>query len=161
MATMQSKGHVFGLYTGDIKFLASDGSTAFTGYVQFDKNNQSLELKHNGTVDRIVGQTGEITSLIAHGEHLEVTLDFIPEGATLAAAKAGAAIPPGVYGAKITGLPIIIMGSFSDALNTDGGSTQPWFYEFDGTISGAAEGKWTGKITLHRYPSITSAAVIT
>lgn len=161
-ATHRGNAHVQGLNTdvayGAIAFTNPDG-TSFAGYVS--PNLQSFQLKPSAKTDKIAGQDGYTTGLMGSDEMLEMTFDFIPEGDSKTHALASAGFPGHLASAQITGLPIIAIGPFADALNTNGASAQPYFFEMDAQLNGKAVGYWDGTITLRRYRKITSAAPIT
>ena len=145
------------LATGVMTLKNPDGS-AIAGYVS--PNLQSLRLVHNATKRTIPDQVGDTVGLIFLDAHLEITFDFIPQGADLTGAKAAAATPEAGGSATVTGLPIFKKGFFTDALNTDGANTQPWIYEGGENFTLPADDKATGSITLCRYPKIVSGTHI-
>lgn len=153
MSTQLGTGHIHSLSGGAL------GCASLSGYVS--PNLQSLRLSHAADVEKIKGQTGKTTGIIAEDDTIECTFEFIAEGTTIANAKKAAGIPAAGAAFTITGLPIIAMGGFTDALNTDAGNTQPWIYEGGGTINGIANGKWTGTLPMKRYLQITSGTAIT
>lgn len=156
MASHLNKRQLHGI-AGTVTFKNPDG-TAIAGYVC--PNIQGLEFSHKGKVEKIPDQSGNTGAIIAFDDYIEVTFDFIPQGTSEANARTSALIPQLLATATITGFPIIKLGPFTDGLNTDGGSTQPWIYEGDGSGSGNAESHWTGKVTLRRYVSITNTAAV-
>lgn len=131
--------------------------SALAGYIS--PNLQSLRANHNASTDASPDQAGDTATLYFTDEILECTFDFIPEGTTTAQAKISAGLPPAGSGVVITGLPIIQMGPFADALNVGGGGlgSNPWVYEGGGSLSGEAKGRWTATLPLKRYPKITTA----
>jgi hypothetical protein len=153
MATQVGKGHIYGL-TG-----AAIGIASLAGYVS--PNLQSLRIAHNtGDHKEIKDQSGEVSGKIfVPDDIIELTIDFIPEGATLAAAKLSAGLPSAGAVVTITGLAVIAIGSFADALNAS--STNPWFYEGGGSINGVNDDKWSMTLPLRRYKGITSGTAIT
>ncbi len=153
MSTQIGTGHIHSLTGGAL------GIASLSGYVS--PNMQTLKLSHSAKDDEIVGQGANVTGLILQDDMLELTIEFIPEGTTIANAKLAAGLPAAGAGVTITGLPIIAMGGFADALNTNAGSTQPWIYKGGGTINGQAAGKWTATLPLKRFTSITSATAVT
>lgn len=156
-ATQIGKGRIRGLSGGAIS--AKDGSDVLlSGYVS--PNLQSLRVSHQADVKRGLDQDGDIASLSASGEFLECQFDIVPEGSTIANAKKSAGLPPILGTFEISGLPIIAMGAFTDALNTDDANTQRWVYEGDGEINVLAEDDATMSLTLRRYPNMTGTAVI-
>lgn len=170
MATQTGLTHLFGFQMGTMTFLVKNGdaSTTRTNYVQ--PNIQSLGFTHSLESTKIKGTSGEYVGIILHGEMIECTFDFIPEGTsisidpTVAGSPSKSAIFPVVGGSvSITGLPVVAAGSYSDALNTGttlSPGTNLWIYEGGGTIKGSSDSHWTGSITLKRYPGITSAVAI-
>ena len=132
---------------------------ALSGYVS--PNMQTLRLQHAAEVDKIKGQNGYTTGLIFQDDVLECTFEYIPEGTTIANSKLSAGIPAAGAAFTITGLPIVTMGGFADALNTNAGSTQPWIYEGGGQLHGDKAAKWSATLPMKRYPSITSGTAVT
>jgi len=165
MATQTGLTHLFGFQMGTMTFIAKNGdaSTPATNYVK--PNIQSLGFTHSLESTKIKGTSGEYVGIILHGEMIECTFDFIPEGTsisidpTVAGSPSKSAIFPVLGGSvSITGLPVVAAGSYSDALNTT--AFNHWIYEGGGTIKGSSDSNWTGSITLKRYPGITSAVAI-
>lgn len=155
-----------GLSGGTIRCKNPDSSTGtlVSGYVS--PNLQGLDFNHKGEIARIPDQSGQTATLIVTDEWIELTFDFIPQGATLANAKLSAQVPQLLAKFEICGLPIIPIGSFADGLNThtsafggDAASTQPWIYEGDSGGSGKAKEHWDGKLTLRRYVGIPKTSV--
>jgi hypothetical protein len=156
-----------GLLGGILRWKSPTNSsvgTAISAYVS--PNLQGLDFSHKGEVSKIADQGGATAVLYVCDEWIELTFDYIPQGATSADAKNAATIPPLLSKAEICGLPVIPIGSFADGLNThtgtatsspfggDAASTQPWVYEGDGGGSGKNKEHWDGKITLRRYTGI-------
>ena len=159
MSTQVGRGHILGITVGTIVITDNDGGTTLTGTATYDE--RSLQVSHNGNISKIKNESGDTCALIATDDVLECRFNFIPYGTTVAAATAAAAGPDLLASAAITGMPIFKMGPFADALNTDSGSTQPWFYEGGWDVNGSADGEpWSISFSLFRYPNITSAAAI-
>jgi len=157
MATQVQRGHVFGL-SGVTILLNTPAGAVISGYVQ--PNLQSLRLVDNGDVDVIKDQGGEIGSYIFSGQWLECTINFIPEGTTIANAKISAQAPTHGAGMLITGMPIIAMGPFTDAWNTNGAQSQPWVYFPSANLDHSNDQKAMGSYTFRRAIGITSAIAI-
>jgi hypothetical protein len=157
MATQINKGHVFGL-SGVAIDLKDSAGTTISGYVS--PNIQSLRLVDNGDADVIKDQAGEIGSYIFSGQYLECTVNFIPEGTTIANAKKSAAIPTMGSGMLVTGMPIIQVGAFTDAWNTNSGNTQPWIHFPSGNLDHANDQKLMASYTYRRAIGVTSAVNI-
>lgn len=153
MATQLGTGHIHSLSGGAL------GCTALAGYVS--PNLQTLRVTHQADALKIKSQAGKTTGAIYEDDTIECTFEFIAEGTTIANAKLSAGLPAAGSGFTITGLPIIACGGFTDALNTNGGNTQPWIYEGGGTLNLVNADKATGTIPLKRYLQITSATPIT
>jgi len=158
MATQINKGHVFGLSGVTISLLSSAGVAEIAGYIQ--PNLQSLRLVDNGDADVIKDQAGELGSYIFSGQYLECTINFIPEGTTIANAKKSAQAPTHGAGMLMTGMPIIAMGAFTDAWNTNSGNTQPWIYFPSANLDHANDSKLMATYTFRRAIGITSAVNI-
>lgn len=158
MATQVGAGHVFGL-PATLALYAADSTTIIvTGWIT--PNLQGSGLTHSFDTDEIVNQAGNVESLIGGvREKLECEFDFIPRASTLAIAKLSAALPPPLGKCLITGAPIIVVGTWTDAYNTNGGNTQPWLY-VGGSLTESAGGKMTGKIKLMRFIGVTSAVPV-
>lgn len=153
MSTLIGTGHIHSLTGGAL------GIASLSGYIS--PNMQSLRVSHKADKQAIKGLNGKTTGLIFEDDTVEIEVEFIPEGTTIANAKLAAGIPAAGAAVTITGLPIIAMGGFTDVLNTGGGNTQPWIYEGDGTINGKNDGAWTATLKLTRYLAITSGTAIT
>ena len=162
MSTHVNLRSLQGLTGGTIAWTVpeSDGDpaagAALAGYVS--PNLQGFALSHKCEVEKIPNQSGNTASMIITDEYLEITWDYIPQGTNRANALAAAQLPPPGSKGEIEGLPIIKIGNFTDGLNTDGASTQPWIYEGDGGLDGKVKEHWDGKITLRRYRDIPSDA---
>lgn len=144
---MLGKGYIHSL-TG-----AAAAITALSGYVS--PNMQSLRAGHSADSKMIKSQAGKIAGGIYENDFLECTIEFIPEGSTIANAKLSAGLPAAGSGVTLSGLPVIVCGGIADALNG------LWIYEAGGSINGSADGEWTATLPLKRYPLITSATAIT
>lgn len=146
------KRHLQGLTGGTITLVNPDGS-AITGYVS--PNLQGLNYSHKAQVDRVPNQSGNTGSLIIRDDMLEITFDFFPQGTNAANAALSALVPAAGASAVIAGLPVIQLGGFADAFNSDA-----WIYEGDANGTGSATEKWTGQITLRRYKDITNPVAV-
>jgi hypothetical protein len=153
MAIQSGKGHIFGLSGATL------GCASLSGYVS--PNLQAFRLTHNGDTERINGQDGEIGSLIHKGEFLELEFTVIPEGSSVANARLSAGLPVVGQVFGVSGLPVLAIGQFVDALNTVSTNTQPWFYEGGGSINGSSTEKATMTLPLKRYYGITSGTPVT
>jgi len=163
MATQTGLTHLFGFGTLTFLVKTADASTTVTNYAK--PNIQGMGFTHSLDSTIIKSTNGEVTGLILSGEMIECTFDFIPEGTTIAitnaagSANVSAFFPPVGGSVVVTGMPLIVAGSFNDALNTT--STNTWIYKGGGTIKGENASNWTGSIPLVRFPGITSAAAVT
>ena len=140
-------------------------------YFNTRTNLQSIRASTNGELDQIVGQTGDVNSLIFSGDFIEMTCEVLPEGATLTAAYQGVTIPARGTGFNASGFGTLPSGTIinipigpftnSGINNTGSGvtDTQPWIF-ISGEFNAPAAGKWSMTWTLRRYPSITSATAI-
>ena len=156
------KGHAFSLDG----FLVNDSLGTYTSRL----NLQSVRVSTNGEVDQIVGQSGEIESVMFTGDFLEASFEVIPEGATLANAYLGCAIPQrGTrftatgFGTKPDGtITLVPIGPFlNSGVNSSGTSvtdTQPWVF-ISGELNAGVNGKWTASWTMRRYPNVTVSAI--
>jgi hypothetical protein len=154
MSTQIGRGYIVGLSGGTLTF-----SPTLVGSVTYDE--RSLRLSHNGSITNVKGKGGDTKGLIAVDEFLECAFNFIPYGTSVAAAKVSAQAPDLLAGCTITGLPVVIMGVFTDALNTSADG-QPWIYEGGWEVNGTGDGEpWSASFTLRRYAGITSATPIT
>jgi len=156
MSTQIGRGHIVGL-AGTFTFTSPDGGT-LNGTVSYDE--KSLRLAHNGTITNIKNKAGETVGLVATDEMLECTFNFIPYGTSVAAATDNSDCPDLLSGCVITGMPVIVMGSFTDALNATSGN--PWIYEGGWEVNGTGDGEpWSASASMKRYPGITSVTAIT
>jgi len=164
MATQTGLTHLYGVPA--VFVMNSASGSAVTGYVT--PNIQSGGITHGLESSKIKSTTGEYVGIILHGEMLECTFDCIPEGsvldvnfATTGSPSISARLPVVGGQVQITGLPIIPIGSFTDAFNTNATNVQRWVYEGGGSIKGDSGSHWTMTLPLKRYPSIAAAAVAT
>jgi hypothetical protein len=135
------------------------GTTLGSGFVMPSVNGWNLT--HNVEVARTKDSNGDITATTGHGEMLECQFDLLPIGSTLADMRKSLTLPPVMATVAITGADIFPAGSFVDAINTNGSSTQRWIYEGGGSVSASNEGHARLSVTLRRYPGITGGAAIT
>jgi len=155
MATQIGKGHIHGFGT------AAFGCSTLSGYVS--PKMETLRLTHTGEIDKIKALSGGNTeAMISSDEKLECTFDVLPSGATFAESLEAAGLPALLAAFTITGLQIIEVGSWVNALNTNGAgvSANLWIYEGGGTINGFIDQKWTLSLPLHRYVGIATVTVI-
>jgi len=144
MAEQYGTAHIHGMSGASIGSIAA-----------VSPNLQGGSLAVIGGDDEIKNQAGEVTGLIGSNHVLEATFEFIPEGTTISNARVAATLPKVNAPVLITGMPIVACAGFTDAYNTNGGNTQPWFFK-SGRINHLADGKWTGTFTLRRYLLVTS-----
>lgn len=153
MALLVGKANIYGL-TG-----ATAAIPALTGYVS--PNMQTLRVSDTQPDHKeIKSQAGEVEGKIfVQDDIIELTIDFIPQAGTIANARKSAGLPVKGSRVEISGLPVIVLGAFADALNAT--TNQPWFYEGGGTINGVNDDKWTMTLPLRRYKGITADTAIT
>lgn len=105
------------------------GITALTGYVS--PRIDALSVNHNNDVVMDTDVSGDIVRLSASGEYLECQMTLIPDGTSQANALKAGGKPVALAGVTITGLPIVAMGSWSNAWNTNGSDSpenHQWIY---------------------------------
>lgn len=146
MPTLLGKGQIQRLTGGTI-------ANSVTGYVS--PNMQSLRLTHGADKKTTKSQSGITTAAYYADESLELEIDFIPEADTIANAKKAAYTPAPGDAVTMSGLPIINIGGFADALNS-----ALWIYE-GSNLTGPADANWTGGMKLVRHIGITSLTPIT
>lgn len=156
MATQIGKGHIHGLDDGTPLAQAD-----LSGYVS--PKIETLRLSHGSDVDRIKGGQGNSEAAIYQDEFLECTFEVIPQGTTIANAKKAAGLPQPGQGFTTSGMEVIEIGSWADALNVTVGDpgANPWIYEGGGSINGFTDQKWSLSLPLRRYRSISSVTAIT
>jgi hypothetical protein len=133
-------------------------------------NWQSVRVGSEGEWEEVAGKDGEIASFIVHGNYLEMSVEAVPQGASLSAAAATAKLPPRgtPFSATGFGAAHIPVGPFTTSgINTAAGSlgsvgadTNPW-YLYSAELNATNTGKWTTTMTLRRYKGITATAAIT
>lgn len=160
-ATQVGTAHIQGVRKdvtamGAIGFTNPDG-TGLAGYIS--PNIQKAAIKPSANNVKIRGQDGYTSGIIGTDDMLECVFDFIPEGTTKTNALGSAQFPKNLARGAVTGFPVIAMGPFADAFNTDGASNQPWIYESDANLNAGLD-NWDGTVTLRRYVAITSGAAI-
>jgi len=152
MATLVGKGYIFAFGTAVLTPVSGSPLTL---------NVQSATLSLSATVGEVLAQTGEFEGVHSHGEALTCEFNAIPAGANVATAKISVNLGGVLQGYNAANFPIVAMGSFVDAFNTGGNSTQPWLYQGDAKLSLTNTEKAMLTFTMKRYPNITSATVIT
>lgn len=168
MATIHvGKAHIEAFGSAAISGLVTITPFSVTGWAS--PNMQSLRPTHSadGMAEIKAQAGGAITGLIFNTDDvIECTFDFIPEAGASINTKAAAAITGGVpirssY-VLISGLPVIYIGAFSDALNASSASSgSPWIYLGGASWAASNEGIWTMTLPLKRYLNIASATVLT
>lgn len=128
------------------------------GYVS--PNIKTLRIRHMGEIKRIRGQKGLTTGLLSNDEVLECAFDWVMEGTSRANARLSGRLPLLLSAVDIASLPVIIMGSFSDALNNAALTGSPWIYEGEGAVNGESEDVWSGSFTLRRYVGIPTWSIV-
>lgn len=141
MGTLLGRGQIQRLTGGTI-------ANAVAGYVS--PNLQSLRLRHAGDKKTTKNQSGDTSAAYYSDQMLELEIDFIPEGTTIADAKKAAYSPAPGDAVTLSGLPVINKGGFTDALNS-----ALWIYE-ESTDNGTNDGHWTGGMKIVRHLGITS-----
>ncbi len=141
---------------------AALGIASLAGYVSPNITAPKIVHREPGNKE-VLTQVGEVGGKIfILDDVLEATIEFIPEGTTKANALLSGGLPVPGSPVTISGMPIQVVGSFADAWNTNGGSTQPWFYEGGGAINGNPNSEnWTMTLPLKRYKNITSGTPVT
>ena len=173
-ATQIATVHVEGLHNQAAAGAEVIGTIAFRditgaligGSGHVSPNLKTLKLGHSGEIKKIRGQRGLTTGLLANDEMLECTFDFVMEGTSRANARLSGRLPELLCVVDIASLPVIIQGTFTDALNASSGGAvsaivSPWIYEGEGSISGESEDVWSGSLTLRRYKGIPTWSIIT
>jgi len=119
----------------------------------------TADIEHQGAVREVRNQSGQLNALIiADDDTLTWTINFIPQAGTRADALKSAWLPPIGARIKITGMPVVKIGSFADAFNAD--TTNPWIYEGDGRINCVSNENWTATLKCRRFKNIASATQI-
>ena len=152
--TMVGKGYI------TTPAAAALGIALISGYVSPNITSPRLSHREPGNKE-VLSQVGEVGGKIfVQDDVLEASIDFIPEGNSLANARKSASLPVVGSAVTITGFPIIQVGAFTDAWNTDV-VTSPWFYEGGGTINGNPNSEnWTMTLPIRRYKNIASATPV-
>ena len=146
MGTLLGRGQIQRLTGGTV-------ANSVAGYVS--PNLQSLRLAHTGDKKTTKNQSGDTSAAYYSDEALELEIDFIPEGTTIANAKSAAFQPAPGDAVTMSGLPVLNIGGFTDALNS-----ALWIYE-GSNLTGPNDAHWTGGIRLMRHKGITSLTPIT
>lgn len=135
---------------------AAGGSIA--GYVM--PITSGISLQHQSSRDLLLDGDGEVSGSGAWGEYLEATFTLVPSGTTLANARVSATLPTIMSTVAITGADVVAVGSFADAFNTNGSSTQKWIYEGGGSLGFTQSGQATMTMPLRRYSAIAGGTAI-
>ena len=158
-------GLLYGLFSCSLVMNDSvaGASIKVSGYIT--PQATGARLVHAASVTRIKNSGGFTSTIVGGDEQLECAFDFIPHGSSFSFARESAELPGIPCAVKISGLPILRIGPWSDALNYDGAgqatglTNTPWIYEGGATLSGTSDSHWTGSFTLHRYQGITTSTV--
>lgn len=159
MPTAQKgRAHLVGITPAGTVVFTQPGGGSLTGTISY--NARSMRLVVNGELVEVSDEDGDIVGLVAGAESLQMDFTFIPFGTSIANATASHAVPQALATAVVSGFPVIPMGGYADAINT--GAAGPWFVVPGSQVPFEAGLNPQGvTITMRRYPSITSAAVIT
>lgn len=157
MSTFQGKGYQVGIGSGTaamtIAFFDATGTATLTGWVTSNLDPQSMSVTHGADVQQVRNHQGEVVATIAVNENLEISVTYIPEGATVSAARANMALPLPNTKVTLANMPTVAIGSFSNALNGD------FLYEGGATKNGDnAGGPWTVTAPLKKYAGLTPGA---
>lgn len=142
MATQIGKAQIFGL----------DGALLVSGYATIIW--ESIRVSTVTNKERIVGMDGEVQAVIYSGKIIEATIDFIPSGASITAARATCTIPADGSQVELQNLPSISLLGISNVLNS-----ALWVTE-GGNVNGVKDSKWTVSLNIARYPSITNTSAL-
>jgi len=170
MAQQQGKIRIVGTSTVSgtpgsfTMYSPSDGTTAvISGYVSPVITGINLQHAVESAMNK--DHKGDVVGVVTHGEHLEATFELIPEGSTLANALKSATIPPDGATIVITGLDVIQVGTFPDALNVSG-STLPtsarWIYMGGASIRETNDPGQPAALSVpaKRFPLITGGTAV-
>jgi len=157
MATLIGRGVVTG-FAGAATITWPNGDT-ISGTVT--RNTESLDVSVQGNLREQENNANEVTSLVGSRDLLELSWNFVPDGATIAAGVLSAGVPQSGARMEVSGFPIIKMGSFSDGLNTNAGNTQDWIIQPNARIVGSKDGPWAVQFSARRYLGITDATPVT
>lgn len=122
-------------------------ATPISGYVMPTINNYSL--KHGFDMVEARNSAGDVDAVAVYNEHLIATFELMPVGTTRANGLASCQLiqPGGTL--VISGAEVVIVGNFTDALNTGAGTR--WIYVEGGEISRTNDGFATIPVTFKRY----------
>ena len=133
------------------------GGGALAGTILYNK--RSLRVSHNGEVQKVQDEDGDIVGLCAGAEFLEASFTFTPYGTSAANALVSHSIPELLAKATISGADTIPVGGFADSLNDPSGGL--WIYEGGAELNfDAGVNPSSMTITLRRYAGITSNSAI-
>lgn len=114
-----------------------------------------ITITHQGSSDTVLNGDGEIVGVGAWGEYFEATFTLIPVGASEAAARLSATLPPLMSTVEIAAADPIQAGSVSSIIVASG--TSRWLYVGGGSLSLSQDGQATMTLPLRRYPSVSTA----
>ena len=153
---------------GTMVLYAADGTTAVNTGPLAVGAIQSGEITHNE--DSIVSKDSvgvAIAHTVVGNDNLELSITAILSAATKNNAALSASLPLGNGRCTITGCPVIKMGPWADAINTNTASapnTYLWIYAGGGKVSLQNDGTASFSATFKRFRSIdssSSAAAVT
>lgn len=141
--------------------LAGVGSVTCTISSVADKELSSASMTHNAEAVPIKDGNGVVNGYIWNDdEGISLDIEYVAQASSLANAKTASGLPVPLTAVTIANFPVISIGGFTDALNTEAGT--PWFYIGGGTINatGDATVPYTHKITIVKRKNITSTTAI-
>jgi hypothetical protein len=160
MATAYGDNHlILGVAPPTFTMYDATGSDVTTGWVNPEMDEASITVGF--TAKEQMDTSGEISQIRFHGEYLEATFTLRPTSTNSAQTMKSARLPGAGYSFAISGMKIIQMGSFADAFNTNGSSTQPWFAQPGASLRGPSQEAATVTVTCRRYAAITSRTPLT
>jgi hypothetical protein len=147
---------------GTMVLYAADGSTAVNSGTLAVGAIQSLEVTHEDDALEPKDKDGKVfSSVVANNDRLTLNVTALLSGSSSSNAALSASFPSGNGRAVLTGCPVIKMGPWADAINTNTASapnTYLWIYQGGGKVSMNNDGTATMTATFKRFGGVASTS---
>jgi hypothetical protein len=149
-------------FGGTVTLYDPDGTTAVTSGPVAVGAIQSGTITHDDDSIEVKDKDGKVVSHVAvNNDRLTLNITAVLSGNSSANAALSASLPLGNGRATITGCPVIAMGPWADAINTNTASTPNtylWIYAGGGQVSLNNDGTASLTASFKRYANVASAS---
>ena len=147
---------------GTVTLYAADGTTAVNSGPLAVGAIQSVDVTHEDDAFEPKDSTGKVVShVVANNDRLTLNLTALLSGNSSANAALSASLPYGNGRATITGCPVIKMGPWADAINTNTAvapNTYLWIYAGGGKVQLNNDGTASFSASFKRFAGVASTS---